>query len=122
MGEATNLLVISSDPAFGDVRKDVLEAAGFSVISANNLRQVEDACKQGGFWLVIIGHAIPPKRKKRIWAEIVNRCPGIEILDLYDRFVPNLLEADYYLDAQLGVAAIPKKIKQIQRGKGAAVV
>jgi hypothetical protein len=97
-------------------------AAGFSVISTNNLRLVEDAFKQGGFWLVIIGHSIPPKRKKRIWAEIVNRCPKIEILDLYDRFAPDLLDADYYLDAQLGVTAISKKIKQIQRGKGAAVV
>lgn len=122
MAQATRLLIISSDSALGDVRKDVLEAAGFSVISANNFRQVEDACKQGEFWLAIIGHLIPAKEKRRVWAEIVSKCPGIEILELYDASGRVLPDADHYLDAELGVSAIREKIKEILRKKQAGAV
>lgn len=122
MAKANKLLIVSSDPAFGDVRKDVLEDAGFSVISANNFRQLEDACKQGEFWLAVVGHAISPKEKRRVWAEIVTRCPETEILDLYEGSGPVLPDADYHLDAQLGVSAIPEKIKEILRRKEAGAV
>lgn len=122
MAKAYKLLIVSSDPALGDVRKDVLEDAGFSVISVNNFRQVEDACKQGEFWLAIIGHLIPPKEKRRVWAEIVTRCPGTEILELYEGSDPALLDADYHLDAQLGVSAIAQKIRQILGSKEAGAV
>lgn len=122
MVQPKKLLVVSSDPAFGDMRKDVLEAAGFSVISANNFRQVEEACKKGEFWLAILGHSIPDKEKRRAWTEIVGRCPGTEVLDIYDEFSPVLLEADYDLDARLGVSAIVEKIKEILRSKEAGAV
>lgn len=122
MGKPKKLLIVSSDPDRGDLRKDVLEAAGFSVISANNFRQVEDVCKRGEFWLAIVGNLIPPKEKRRVWAEIVTRCPGTEILELYEGSGPVLLDADYHLDAQSGVSAIPEKIKQILRSKEAGAV
>lgn len=75
-----------------------------------------------GGWLAIVGHAIPPREKRRVWAEIVTRCPGTEILDVYDGSAPVLQDADYYLDAQLGVSAIPEKIKEILRRKEAGAV
>ena len=122
MAQAKKLLVISGDPAFGDVRKDVLEAAGFSVISANNFRQVDEACKKGEFWLAILGHSIPAKEKTRAWTEIVGKCPGTEVLDIYDEFSSVLLEADYHLDARLGVSAIAEKIKEILCSKESGAV
>jgi hypothetical protein len=113
---------VSSDPTFGDVRKDVLEAAGFSVISANNFRDVGEACQNGGCWLAIIGHLVPAKEKRRVWAEIVARCPGTEILELYESPGPVLLDAHYHLDAQLGVSAIREKINDILGNKQAGAV
>lgn len=122
MAQTDKLLVVSNDPAFGDVRKDVLEAAGFSVISANNFHQVEEACRNGEFWLAIIGHSIPAKEKRRVWAEIIGKCPGIQVLELHDALGRVLPDANHYLDAQLGVSAIPEKIKEILRKNKARAV
>jgi hypothetical protein len=62
MTRAEKLLVISSDPAFGDVRKDVLEAAGFSVISANNFRQAGLKRPAFGYYPLRPDHSQPLSR------------------------------------------------------------
>jgi CheY-like chemotaxis protein len=51
------VLVASRDPRLMDVRKHVLEDAGYRVILASNIHEVSDAC-QGKIDLVLIGYSL----------------------------------------------------------------
>ena len=49
------ILVVSRDPKLADKGKAVLEAAGFSVISAMDDIAVEQACSSNGIKLILLG-------------------------------------------------------------------
>ncbi len=69
MAEATRLL---------------LEDHGFQVVSATDFRQVEAACADGRFNLVLIGDAIEPRTKKAIATLIHDRrAVKVPILEIY---------------------------------------
>lgn len=44
--EKQRILVVSHDPHLSNVRKVILEAAGFEVSSASNLKAVSEACEK----------------------------------------------------------------------------
>ena len=83
------------------------------MISAGNFREVENVCKTEDFLLAIIGYSIPAKEKRRIWAELVTRCPHAPILELFEGSSPDLIDAQFHLDAQLGTGAISGKVNEI---------
>jgi DNA-binding response OmpR family regulator len=58
------ILVVSHDPHLADVRKVLLEAAGFQVFSASNLKAVQEGCQKDPH-LVMIGYSLPPAEKRR---------------------------------------------------------
>ena len=83
------ILVVSHDPHVADVRKALLEAAGFQVSSANNLKAVQEAC-QTSPQLVMIGYSLPPAEKRRVCAEVRERCKA-PILELLKNDEPSLM-------------------------------
>ena len=87
------VLVASRHPHLEDVRRRVLEQAGYQVVTSQNPEQVEEACKTHKIDLVVVGYSLTPAEKGRIAAEAttVCRCP---ILELWDRHPPQRRE-DY---------------------------
>lgn len=88
------ILVVSHDPVLADVRKHILEGAGFKVISATNLMAVRDACVNYTLSLVMIGYSLPAAEKRRVWSEVRQACSSkTPVLELYDNDKPELMES-----------------------------
>ena len=82
------ILVVSHDPHLADVRKGLLEAAGFQVFSASNLKAVQEACQKRP-QLVMIGYSLPPAEKRRVCAEVQELCKA-PVLELHKNEEPSL--------------------------------
>jgi DNA-binding response OmpR family regulator len=76
------ILVVSEDLHLADVRKDILEEAGFEVLSAHNFKEVQDACKKKPD-LVMIGYSLRPAEKRRVWYEVREQC-NMPVLELHE--------------------------------------
>ena len=86
------ILVVSKDPFLADVRKHILEEAGFRVINALDYTTLQEACEQGNIDLVMIGYSLPPSEKRRAWKAAREICKT-PILELYDdKSSPSLME------------------------------
>lgn len=94
MAKPKKVLIISFDPQLADVRKSVLEGAGFQVFQAGNLLEVRKHCAENTLDLVMIGYSLPAAEKRRVWAEIREHCSTI--LELHREGGPALTEAAYY--------------------------
>jgi len=81
------VLVASRHPHLEDVRKRVLEHAGYEVVTIRNPEQVEETCKNHKIHLAVIGYSVTTAEKDRIASDIIAscRCP---ILELWDRHPP----------------------------------
>jgi CheY-like chemotaxis protein len=77
------ILVASRNPALADIRKQVLESAGFHVIAASDLRVIERTCQHAQVDLVLIGYSLPAAEKRRVWVECRRYCGSIPILELH---------------------------------------
>jgi hypothetical protein len=110
---ANRLFIISRDPELAEERRALLERTGYGVVSAGNFKEVRELCMRGDFSLAIIGYSIPSREKRRIWAELVTSCPHAPVLELFRGSAPDLPDAQFYLNAQLGVEAIPRKVQEI---------
>jgi DNA-binding response OmpR family regulator len=110
---SARLLVISKNPELAEERRTLLQRTGYEVVGANNFRQVQEICERGDFHIAIIGYSIPPKEKRRIWAELITRCPHAPILELFDGTAPHLADAQYYLSSHMGIDWIPRKVQEI---------
>jgi DNA-binding response OmpR family regulator len=91
------IMVVSHDPHLADVRKDILEKAGFEVLSAHNFKDVQDACEKNPD-LVMIGYSLPPAEKRRVWAEIREKC-NVPILELHETQEPSLIADTFFHQA-----------------------
>ena len=86
------ILVVSKDPNLADVRKHILEEAGFKVINALDYTTLKEACEQDKIDLVMIGYSLPPSEKRRAWQAAREICKT-PILELYDeKSSPSLME------------------------------
>jgi DNA-binding response OmpR family regulator len=83
------VLVVSRHPHLEDVRKRILEEAGYQVISIRDPEQVEEACRNDKIALALIGYSLTPAEKRRITAEAITfcKCP---ILELWDHEPPRV--------------------------------
>src|SRR5580704_7720826 len=83
------VLVASRHPHLADVRKTVLEQAGYEVVSIREAERVQPACRNRKISLVLIGYSLAPADKRQIAAEAITfcKCP---ILELWDREPPQL--------------------------------
>jgi DNA-binding response OmpR family regulator len=88
MTSAQRIMVVSHDPHLADVRKALLEAAGFQVFAASNMKEVQAACQKNP-QLVMIGYSLPPAEKRRVLAEVRERCT-VPVLELHKSEKPSL--------------------------------
>jgi hypothetical protein len=51
-------VVVSRDPRLADVRKSILEHAGFAVIAATDDSSIEEACRMAGVRLIMLGYSL----------------------------------------------------------------
>jgi DNA-binding response OmpR family regulator len=86
------ILVVSKDPELADVRKKVLEDAGFEVIPAPDLKALQEACEKHEISLVMIGYSLPSSEKRRVWDMARDICKA-PILELYEEGEPDLAES-----------------------------
>jgi hypothetical protein len=77
------VLVVSRHPELADVRKHVLEQAGFEVVSINEPESLEEACRNHKISLVLVGYSLTPTEKRRVAAEAITfcKCPILELWD-----------------------------------------
>lgn len=88
------ILIASRDPQQADVRKNILEAAGFKVISAMDLLAVRQACAAGAIAGVVIGYSLPPEEKRRVWHTVRELCEAdVPILELLQHNKAELTQA-----------------------------
>ncbi len=76
------ILVVSLDTKLADIRKHVLQDAGFHVVEASHLKAVVTACHTGKIDLVMIGYSLPPAEKRRVWVEVRKHCK-VAVLELH---------------------------------------
>jgi CheY-like chemotaxis protein len=90
----TKILVASRNPEQADVRKKVLEEAGFNVIAAPDLKAVERACRKRDFGLALIGYSLPQSEKRRVWDFLRKNCDGLPIVQLYSKGDADIMESN----------------------------
>ena len=94
IGNST-ILVVSRDPALADVRKSVLEGAGFKVIPATCESEIAEICRKKKPRLVMIGYSVNPAGKRRVWDEARKKCK-VPILELHQNGAPELMPPAFF--------------------------
>jgi DNA-binding response OmpR family regulator len=108
------ILVASFDPNLADVRKRVLEGAGYRVISASDVLAVRAACQSENIALVVIGYSLPPSEKRRVWYEVRQHCgKSVTILELLNSSNPILSEEAVVVHSPQGLDDLIDKIRKI---------
>jgi len=93
--DRAKILVVSRDPKLADIRKTLLEAAGFTVVPAMDDRAVEQACSSNGIQLIMLGYSLEPSVKRRVWATSRRFC-DVPILELHKGSGPELIERNVF--------------------------
>ncbi|HET9181581.1 MAG TPA: hypothetical protein VFP59_05575 [Candidatus Angelobacter sp.] len=92
------VLCTGSDAVVMKTRQLLLEQAGHTVVLASNERQVEKACKDNPFDVVVIDQNVSPSVKKRFFHLLREDCTTAKILELHRPFNDRVLEtADAWL-------------------------
>jgi DNA-binding response OmpR family regulator len=68
-------LAVSLDPSLLRTRSQVLQSAGYIVVSASSVKEAVDYFQAGDFDLVILCHSLPAKDRERLTSLI--RASGI---------------------------------------------
>ena len=89
------IIVASHDPSLADVRKRVLENAGFYVIPVSDSPAVEKLCSKHKVQLIMLGYSLPPDQKRKIWHSARKKC-NAPILELHQKGKPELLEQNVF--------------------------
>lgn len=93
------IMVVSHDAGLADVRKALLEAAGYSVIAARNMKEVHEGCKKSP-QVVMIGYSLPPAAKQQVWAEVRENCKAVPILELHKNEEPSIRADAFFHHAE----------------------
>ena len=95
MFQSITILVASRDPQLADIRKTVLESAGYSVIAASDTATVEKTCAERQVGLVMLGYSLPPADKRRIWKAAREKCK-VPILELHRKGAPEVFDQNVF--------------------------
>ena len=89
-------------------RSAILEGAGYEVVGATNILEVQAACEtHRSFDLVIIGYALPKGEKRRVMGIVRKFCGAAPILELYS---PGTARVDEEADELLPSADEPETL------------
>ena len=92
-------MVVSHDPRLAEIRKSVLESAGFQVIPARDPATVRRVCQKQRVHLVMIGYSVPPAQKRQVWDEARKVC-NVPILELHKASGPELMQPAFFHHAE----------------------
>lgn len=98
MTEKDKILVVSHDPRLADVRRRVLENAGFEVLTASDSTDFRAECAVHKPRLVMIGYSLLPSEKRRVWAAAKEHCE-VPVLELHKERGPELMSPDFSHEA-----------------------
>jgi len=105
------ILSLATDSSLLTLRAMILQAAGYEVHSASNLLQVIEAYKSGDFDLVLIGHTISEKEKRRIASKLRELGTNGSVLELC-LISPEIPNVDYWM-IEAGPQVLLDKIHEI---------
>lgn len=110
------VLVASRDPQQAVIRKNLLEQAGFQVLSDLDRSQVEEACSRKTLAGVVIGWSVPVDEKRRVWTTVREVCgPDIPIVELLrggkTELLPDRALFPYEWDDKLFAETVAKILK-----------
>jgi DNA-binding response OmpR family regulator len=109
------ILSISYDQALLHTRELMLSREGFEIASAVGFSAAIEACKQGQFDLVIMGHSIPPADKTAIITQLRAMC-DTPVLALRRPNEEPLKSAEYNFDSG-DPQSFLSYVKEITSGK-----
>ena len=93
--EKEKILVVSHDPGLADVRRRVLEKAGFEVLAARDSTAIPAACAVHKPRLVMLGYSLMPSEKRRVWAAVKEHC-DVPVLELHRKKRPELMSPAFF--------------------------
>lgn len=98
--EKGKILVVSHNPRLAEIRRSVLESAGFQVIAVqDHPGSVKEVCQKQKVKLVMIGYSVPPAQKRRAWDEARRVCK-VPILELHKKRGPELMAPAFFHEAE----------------------
>ncbi len=77
------VLCTGIDQSLLATRRLILEQAGHTVVTANNTKQVAEACSKHNFNVAVIGQTISRSEKRRLARLVRQHCATTMILELY---------------------------------------
>jgi DNA-binding response OmpR family regulator len=92
------IVVVSRDAKLAQLRKTVLETAGFEVLPAKDPETVRKACIEQKPHLVMVGYSVLPAQKRRVWVEVREHCKT-PVLELHKGEKPTLISPAYFHQA-----------------------
>jgi PleD family two-component response regulator len=108
---AKRILSLATDSSLLTLRAMILQAAGYEVHSATNLLQVIEAYHSGDFDLILIGHTINEKEKRRIATKLRELGTNGSVLELC-LISPEIPNVDYWI-IESGPEVLLDKIQEI---------
>jgi DNA-binding response OmpR family regulator len=115
--EKDKILVVSRDPGLADVRRKVLERAGFEVLTATDPKVIQATCATHKPRLVMIGYSLQPSEKRRVWAAVKEHCE-VPVLELHRESGPELISPDFSHESLAPDDFLATVMKILSRGKG----
>jgi CheY-like chemotaxis protein len=101
MPQRGKILVVSRDPGLADIRRRVLENAGFEVVAAtSDSEAIKRTCAEHKLLLVMMGYSLPPAEKRRVWATVKEHCE-IPVLELHKKGEPELVSPAFFHESHV---------------------
>jgi DNA-binding response OmpR family regulator len=97
MPQRDKILVVSRNPRLAQVRRRILEKAGFEVLAAADSQTVRTACAKNDLRLVVVGYSVLPADKRQVWAEVRQHC-DIPVLELHKKSEPELMAPAFFCE------------------------
>jgi DNA-binding NtrC family response regulator len=116
MTEKRKILVISRDPRLADVRRKVLENAGFEVLAASDSTAIPAACAAHKPRLVMLGYSLLPSEKRRVWAAVKQHCE-VPVLELHRKKRPELMSPAFFHESAAPDDFLSTVIRIVGSGK-----
>ncbi len=109
------ILVVSRNPKLAEIRKKVLEGAGFTVIAGTDDSAVERACNDG-VELIMVGYSVTPSNKRRVWAKS-REYSNVPIVELHHSGNPELVERNVFARESKRAHDFLKAVQKLPWGK-----
>jgi CheY-like chemotaxis protein len=117
MVEKDKILVVSHDPGLADVRRKVLENAGFEVLAAGDPNAIRRVCAAHKPRLVMIGYSLLPSEKRRVWAAVKEHW-AVPVLELHRKKGPELLSPAFFHESLVPDDFLAAVMKIVSGGQG----